>query len=48
MHNAHVALFYRFLHWIAEKEKRSMAQLHYYTLAMKESDPDWQPEHMRC
>jgi hypothetical protein len=43
MYNAHVALFYRFLCWLAEKERRPMAQMHYYTCAMKENDPGWKP-----
>jgi hypothetical protein len=46
MHNAHVALHYRFLSWLAEKQRKPMAQLHYYTLAMLEEDPEWKPNHL--
>lgn len=41
MMNGHVIVYYRFLCRLAELRRRHMAQLHYYTLAMKEQDPGW-------
>ncbi|WFP48534.1 hypothetical protein PL263_10455 [Methylomonas sp. EFPC3] len=43
MMNAHVELFYRLLWLQAQARRQFFAQLHWYTLAMKESDPDWSP-----
>ncbi len=47
MHNAHVYEYYALLCRFAEYCKRPFAQIHYYTLAEKERDPDWKPEHLR-
>jgi TorA maturation chaperone TorD len=47
VHNDHIALYYRFMCWLAEQQKRPMAQFHYYTLAMLEEDPEWKPDHLR-
>lgn len=41
--NAHVELFYRLLCLQAQHERRIMAQLHWFTMAMKECDPNWNP-----
>jgi hypothetical protein len=43
MNNAHVILYYRLLCLQAEYHRRPLAQLHWYTMAMKEADPDWRP-----
>lgn len=43
LYNEHVVQFYRFRCLLAEAQRRFMAQLHYYTLAMLEQDPDWKP-----
>ncbi|QSB01995.1 hypothetical protein JWZ98_03265 [Methylomonas sp. EFPC1] len=43
MMNAHVELFYRLLCLQAEARGKQFAQIHYYTLAMLESDPNWSP-----
>lgn len=45
--NAHVQLFYQLLCLQAEAQGKQFAQLHWYTLAMLENDPDWLPEHRR-
>lgn len=45
--NAHVVLYYQFMCWMSEQLHRPLAQICYYTAAMKEVDPDWRPEHMR-
>jgi hypothetical protein len=41
--NEHVKLRKKFLLWIAQQERRSMAQLVYYTELMKEINPNWSP-----
>lgn len=43
MMNEHVFLYYRLLCLKAEAERRHFLQLHYFTLAMKERDPEWNP-----
>jgi len=32
----------------SRQEKRFMAQLHFYTLARLEADPNWKPDHMKA
>jgi len=42
--NAHVLLYYRWMLWLAEKEKMGLAQLTYFTLLMKEENgANWKP-----
>lgn len=45
--NAHVVMYYRFLTWLAAKNSKWFAQIHYYTLAETEKDPNWKPDHLR-
>jgi hypothetical protein len=43
MMNEHVFLYYNLLCLKAEAEKRFLLQLHFYTLSMRERNPDWKP-----
>jgi hypothetical protein len=44
--NAHVILRKSYLLWIAEQERKHMAQLAYYTELMLEQNPEWRSEHI--
>lgn len=46
LHNYHVYRYYRWLRWLAERDRRFMAQLHFYTLAELELDPAWKARHL--
>jgi hypothetical protein len=43
MMNEHVFLYYNLLCLKVEAEKRFLLQLHFYTLSMRERNPDWKP-----
>lgn len=42
--NAHVFDYYALLCRLAERDRRPMAQLHFFTLAQLERDPNWKPD----
>lgn len=44
--NYHVYQYYRWLEWVTEQDHHYMAQLHFYTLAELELDPEWKAEHL--
>jgi len=46
LNNYHVYQYYCWLEWVTGQDHHYMAQLHFYTLAQLELDPNWKPEHM--
>jgi hypothetical protein len=46
-HNAHILLYFRFMHFVSVTHRLPFSQIHYYTLYNQELDPNWKPEHMR-
>lgn len=47
LHNHHVYQYYRWLEWVTGQDHHYFAQLHFYTMAERELDPSWRPEHLR-